>query len=74
MYEHEVILDQYKVLGVDVLIKEHQFPDNNEVSYFAFFKLGDEQHMVKWETVAGLRKKVSLIIHKHKHEESEDEC
>lgn len=74
MYESESIVDEYKVLGVNVLIKEYQFHDDNSISYFAFFKLGNEQHMVKWETVAGLRKKVSLIIHKHKHGESVHEC
>jgi hypothetical protein len=50
MYESEVIVDEYKVLGVNVLIKEYQFPDDNSISYFAFFRLGNEQHTVKWET------------------------
>lgn len=68
--EHEVIIDQYKVLDVDVLIKEHQFPDSNEISYFAFFRLAGQFHMVEWENVVGLKKKVSLMIHNIKYEEN----
>lgn len=67
--EHEVIIDQYKVLDVDVLIKQHQFPDSNEIAYFAFFRLAGQYHMVKWENVAGLKKKVSLMIHNIKYKE-----
>lgn len=70
--EHVVIIDQYKVLDVDVLIKEHQFPDSNEIAYFAFFRLDGQFHMVKWENVAGLKKKVSLMIHDIKYKESVD--
>lgn len=67
--EHEVIIDQYNVLDVDVLIKEHQFPDSNEIAYFAFFRLAGQHHMVKWENVAGLKKKVSLMIHDIKYKD-----
>lgn len=69
--EHEVIIDQYKVLDVDVLIKEHQFPDSNEIAYFAFFRLAGQYHMVKWENITGLKKKVSLMIHNIKYKEIE---
>lgn len=72
MMEYEVIIDQYKVLDVDVLIKQHQFPDSNEIAYFAFFRLAGQFHMVKWENVAGLKKKVSLTIHNIKYKESID--
>lgn len=68
--KHGVIIDQYKVLGVDVLIKEHQFPDSNEIAYFAFFRLAGQYHMVKWENVAGLKKKVSSMIHSIKYKEN----
>lgn len=68
--ENEVIIDQYKVLDVDVLIKEHQFPDSNEITYFAFFRLDGQYHAVKWENLAGLKKKVSLMIHSIKYKET----
>lgn len=72
MYENETIVAQYKVLDVDVLIKEHQYPDNNEITYFAFFRLAGQYHTVKWENVTGLKMKVSLMIHSIKYKESID--
>ena len=72
MYEHETIVAQYKVLDVDVLIKEHQYPDDNTIAYFAFFRLNGQYHTVKWETVTGLKKKVSMMIHSIKYKESID--
>ncbi len=70
MYAHESIIARYKVLDVDVLIEEHQFPDSNDISYFAFFRLDGKYHTVKWESVAGLKKKVSLLIHSIKYKEA----
>lgn len=70
MYEHDVIIDQYKVLDVDVLIKEYQYSDDNEIVYFAFFRLNGQYHLVKWETVAGLKKNVSMMIHSIKYKQS----
>lgn len=70
MYEQEIIIDQYTILGVDVLIKEHQFPDDKQIWYYALFRLGSDYHIVKWENQAGLKKKVSLMIHRVKYYES----
>lgn len=61
---------KYTLLGVEVTVEEHKFPDHNEVSYVAFFNAGGKFHQVKWETLAGLKKKVSLIIHSTKYNES----
>lgn len=64
MYEYETIVDRYTILCVDVLVKECQFPDSLEINYFAYFKTGDKYNMIKFPTQAGLRKAVSVAIHK----------
>ena len=65
MHKRVLIVDQYTILGVDVLIKEHQFPDSNEINYHAFFRTGDKYNMIIHETLNGLRKAVSVAIHQH---------
>lgn len=69
MYESEIIIDKYTILGIAVLIKEHQFPDSNEIYYHAFFRTGDKYNMIRHETLAGLRKAVSVAIHEWKLKE-----
>lgn len=65
MYEQETIVDKYTILGVDVLIKEHQFPDSNEIWYHAFFQLGSEYHMIRDVRLVSLRRDIHVMLHNY---------
>jgi hypothetical protein len=65
MYKLEIIIDQYTIFGVDVLIKEHQFPDSDEINYHAYFRTGAKYNMIRHETLNGLRKAVTVAIHQY---------
>ena len=65
MSQTETIVDQYTILGVDVLIKEHQFPDSSEIWYHAFFRLGSEYHVVRRHNSLWLREDVWQMVWKY---------
>lgn len=59
-YKHKEILHHYIILGLDVIIKETQYPDT---TYFnTSLELGDELHMLRYDTMESIRGAVKIII------------
>lgn len=50
------------ILGVDVVIKELQYPDNSTMCFDTTFHLGNEKHMLRYNTLESMRGAVKIII------------
>lgn len=61
-YNHKETLHHWTILGVDVVIKELQYPDNSTMCFDTTFHLGNEKHMLRYNTLESIRGAVKIII------------
>lgn len=56
------ILHRCKILGVDIVIKELQYPDNSTICFDTSFDLGNQKHILRYNTLGSMKGAVKIII------------